>query len=71
MTELLKMKDKGVIRASNYLGEKEDQMLHFKFEDDIVWLLTNEGKWIVHTKIEYGGKLFPFISNEEFLGHLN
>ena len=57
--------DKGFIRARNYLGEKEDQMLHFKFEDDKTWLLTKEGKWIVHTKIEYGGKLLPFISKKE------
>lgn len=56
--------DKGVIRA-NFLGEKEDKMLHFRFEDDKIWLLTKEGEWTVQTKIEYGGKLFPFISKKE------
>ena len=53
-----------LVQARNYLGEKEDQRLHFKFEDGTVWMLPKGREWTVYTKIDYGGELFRFISEK-------
>ena len=56
--------DKRLIRVRHYLGEKEDQRLHFKLEDGRVWNAPKGKGWTVHTKIDYGGELLAFISEK-------
>lgn len=56
--------DRRLIRVRHYLGEKEDQRLHFELEDGRVWNAPKGRKWTVHTKIDYGGELLPFISKK-------
>ena len=57
--------DKRLIRVRHYLGKKEEQWLHFEFEDDQKWNVPKGRGWTVQTKIEYGGELFPFIDEKE------
>ncbi|MBA7493333.1 hypothetical protein ES702_03891 [subsurface metagenome] len=52
-----------LVRA-RYLGEKKDQRLHFELEDGTPWMLIKVGGWTVQTKIEYGGELFPYITEK-------
>lgn len=58
--------DKCLIRARNYLGEKEDGLLHFKVEDGGMWIwkLPKGKKWTVQTKIDYGGELLTLTSDK-------
>ena len=55
--------DRRLIRVK-YWEEKEEQRLHFEFEDGQKRNVPKGKKWTVHTKIDYGGELFPFISKK-------